>query len=346
MSIKKALILGVVLGLLASKGFAQTQGTETVVGTETIEPALVLEYKSDEPIADVIFGETEMTVEEARALGMKGLEKKKVTETVKVQYPKVIFVEDENAQGRAKSIKFLDEKGRLKKEIPVQRWILGKQSAAEVKISENRKYIVVTTTRISAKPSDKPPYGISTDCIVINTEGDVLWKPKVGLFSYPPYVKVSSNGKYVFCSDSEWGEAPLDIFFDNGVSKRIERVGGIRIDGGGADITFSKDGSFCAIVVSTIDRKVEAKKFREREKKHLIVMDDKGNELWRKENIVEGKNAYMCRLKCITEDNFIIFYIGKLANSYIKETNARIKIVKEYWFDKNGTLIKSISREE
>jgi WD40 repeat protein len=98
--------------MLASKGWAVAK--EATKGTETIEPKLIMEYKFDEPVVDIIFGETEMTVKEARKLGMKGLEKRKATERVKVQYPKVLVTE--------KVVKFLDEKGKVINEMPLEKY--------------------------------------------------------------------------------------------------------------------------------------------------------------------------------------------------------------------------------
>lgn len=84
---KKTLISGILFGLA---GLCLAKGTETAIGTKTIEPTLVFEYKFDGLIREVIFDTATMTVKEARALGMKGLEQRKATEKIKVQYPKVV----------------------------------------------------------------------------------------------------------------------------------------------------------------------------------------------------------------------------------------------------------------
>ncbi|MEW6104039.1 MAG: SUMF1/EgtB/PvdO family nonheme iron enzyme [bacterium] len=56
----------IALGLLTGIGWADEKGTETAIGTKTIEPTLVFEYKSDEPIVNVIFSEATMTLTEAK----------------------------------------------------------------------------------------------------------------------------------------------------------------------------------------------------------------------------------------------------------------------------------------
>lgn len=68
-----------------------------------------MEYKFDEEVVDGIFGEAEMTVEEARERGIKGLAPKKATEIVNVQYPKVLVTK--------KAVKFLDKDNQIEKEI-------------------------------------------------------------------------------------------------------------------------------------------------------------------------------------------------------------------------------------
>jgi hypothetical protein len=89
---------------------AKQKGTQ-MVKTKAMEPMLVIEYKllESEEIVNVIFDEAEMTVTKARALGMKGLEQRRATETVKVQYPKVLVTK--------KAVKFLDKEGTVEREI-------------------------------------------------------------------------------------------------------------------------------------------------------------------------------------------------------------------------------------
>ena len=57
------------------------------------EEVFEIQY-TEEPVVEVIYDVTEMDVKEAKARGVKGLEKRKDTEKVKVKYPKVVFVKD------------------------------------------------------------------------------------------------------------------------------------------------------------------------------------------------------------------------------------------------------------
>jgi hypothetical protein len=57
-----------------------------------VELEVVWEKEFEEPVVDVIFGETEMTVKEAEALGMKNLAPQRINEKVKVMYPKAVRV--------------------------------------------------------------------------------------------------------------------------------------------------------------------------------------------------------------------------------------------------------------
>ncbi|MFH0774014.1 MAG: PQQ-binding-like beta-propeller repeat protein [bacterium] len=205
----KGLICLVVIGMLASSGWTiakkVTQGTETKdSGTQTVEPTLIMEYKFDEPITDVIFDEATMTVKEARTLGMKGLEKRKATETVKVQYPKVLVTE--------KAVRFLDEKGRIEREVALKkenyeelmvslatgkiivkgvkgegenryrylRWIDEKERTVKIEeggevfsvlISENGKYVVSGGEDLSAVEG-------SPICTLYDINGNELWRRK------------------------------------------------------------------------------------------------------------------------------------------------------------------------
>jgi hypothetical protein len=280
------------------------------------EAVLLWEKEFDEEVVDVIFGEAEMTVEEARTLGFKGWEQRKTTDIVKVQYPKVLMVQDENNQGRephVKLMKFLDEKGNIKKELPIQRYIPGEQSPADINVSENKKYLCIT----SVKKWSEVGEALDGESVILNTDGDILWKTKHSLSS----VKVSPNGQYVIGAEIDWGGYPLQIFYRNGLVREIKK------DDQLWTARFSKDGSLCALTVFTFDRQLWGKKGANYYIKHLILFDDKGNELWRKENISRGEAAVWSRITNITDDSVTVFTVEKPS-------------LKIYHFDKDGNLIK------
>ncbi|MEW5767717.1 MAG: hypothetical protein AB1797_08850 [bacterium] len=96
--------------------------------SKIVELKLIMEYKFDEPTIDVIFGKSEVTVKEARALGMKELERKRAEEKVKVLYPKVMDTKN--------VIKFLDKEGKVIKEIRK-----GREDSIDTYLPEQREEI-------------------------------------------------------------------------------------------------------------------------------------------------------------------------------------------------------------
>ncbi|MFH1612303.1 MAG: hypothetical protein ABIB46_01005 [bacterium] len=172
----KKIIYGMIcfLAILMFESMGEfAQGTET----QTIELKPVMEYKCDEPIVDVIFGEAEMTVKEAMALGMKGLEQKKETEKVKVQYPKVVVTEkaiqtlDEKGTALDESgrVKFLDENGKVKREEVLAPY-------GDVILSKKGNYVGITK---SINVTEKGPESI--EFRLMDDEGKTLWKSNEGL---------------------------------------------------------------------------------------------------------------------------------------------------------------------
>jgi hypothetical protein len=323
--------------MLASKGWAvaeeATQGTETkAIGTQTIEPKLIMECKFDEPVVDVIFGEATMTVKEARALGMKGLEKKKAMEIVKVQYPKVVVANNKDEKevrdtGLMTSIKFLDKYKKANKEFVVSQhltkkpgWIhpMGEPDSVLFNISKNRKYICVN---IPFPITEEDYYGYGEDwykfvlreseAVILNTEGDIIRKIKA---SYDTLV--SPNGKYVVDIDiSGEGAGPLVIYNENGIVKKI-----FLLDCWGID--FSKDGNWFAVIGETgegVD--------------YLIILDKNGDEFWRKK---------------ITETDWYIEEMNISDDDIITVTtwNVRTGQKLKYRFDKEGNLIERKSKKE
>lgn len=170
---------------------------------------LVLEYKSDEPIVDVIFDEATMTVKEARALGIKGLEKRKATEIVKVRYPKVVAPKDA-VHPRQRIIKgvvtFLNEKGSITNQISLrdvkftengkEKWI-----DDECWLSSNGEYAGVVTT--SGIPGGITPQGEFYESTIekvkfslIDKNGNILWEKTVMDYLISKCI-ISNDGKRI-----------------------------------------------------------------------------------------------------------------------------------------------------
>ncbi|MCL6612998.1 MAG: hypothetical protein K6U03_00010 [Firmicutes bacterium] len=258
-------------------------------------------------VANVIYDIAEITVKEARAIGIKNLEGKKDTDVIKVKYPKVVFIKDEKITDYDEiiSIKFLDIKGNIKKE-------LFRVSDKYVNIDKTKKYICLTG--YTGDESGLLVYLSS----IFDTNGNLLRTIK-----HPySYVYVSPNGKYVIGSDAEYPDEPIGIYDEKGLIKEIEKTGpGWKRD-------FSKDGTWFGVTVEMVDYELlqRATTPEERYKTrtaHLIIFDDKGNELWRKENIAQG-DAVNCLIK-ILDDNKVIVMTGDY---------------KIYTFNEAGDLIK------
>ncbi|MDI6703292.1 MAG: hypothetical protein QME40_01265 [bacterium] len=291
---------------------AEQKGTQTSEA-QAIEPKPVMEYKlpEGEEIVDVIFGEAEMTVEEAMALGIKGLEQKKATETVKVQYPKVITIKDMNIKGDVsiKSIRFLNEKGEMKSEYQVK----GQREWTGVMVSKNKKYLNVHSIINYEKEE--------AESIMLNDEGKVLWSVKHNLFEVYP----SPNGKYlVGLPTIEWSDAPIYVYNEKGLVREIKK------DDLSCRLSFSKDGSYFAVTLTT---RIEGE-----DRADLIVFDGEGNELWRKNGITRGIAADYCPIN-ITDDDIItvmtggdeykIYHFDKKGN-LVKEEQGNLELLRQF----------------
>jgi len=156
---------------------------QAVPETQAIEPKLVMEYKlsEGEEIVDVIFDEATMTVKEAMALGMKGLEQKKATETVKVQYPKVIFTK--------RNVKFLDAYGKQKNSYSIEE--------EAPRVNHNQKYIAIYGWVRKEKSADKTIH-------IFDNNGNKLWEKNYGYrgWSQIRHCTLSKEGK----SAIFWGD--------------------------------------------------------------------------------------------------------------------------------------------
>ena len=164
---KSKLILGGLV-ILLTVGMAYA-------GEAKIELITVYEKTFDEPIVDVIFDTATITVEEAKALGWKGLEGRELGETTLITYPKILVKEGK--------IEFLDEKGSVKKIFSLLP-LKGEINRITVNFSKNRKFIGVVKSR--------------KEFTMLNTDGDILWQTDISRVGYGwPYI--SPDGKYIVC---------------------------------------------------------------------------------------------------------------------------------------------------
>jgi hypothetical protein len=299
------------------------------------EQVLLWEKEFDEEVVDVIFGEAEMTVEEARALGYKGLEQKKLADTVKVQYPKVLMIKDKENSTRyqtfTESVKFLGNDGSVTRELSLQRYIPGEQRPAKVSVSKNKKYLSINTPMEGFEVGDV----VRKRSIILDDTGRELWELKHDLHE----VHLSQNGKYIVGYLGPHVGGPIYVYNEKGLVREIE------MHDISWSVGFSKEGSYFAVTIRTIDSEKikkakeydrlqnpeEARKIRhEARKAHLIVFDDKGNELWRRKNIAKGSASASCSIN-ISDDDIITVTTG-------------VPEFKVYRFDKEGNSIQKESK--
>jgi hypothetical protein len=170
---------------------AEQEGTQTAEA-QAVELKPVMEYKlpEGEEIVDIIFDEAEMTVSKARALGMKGLEQRKVTETVKVQYPKVVVTK--------KAVKFLDERGKVISKISLKESQIIKTAIFEPGPPRERlmsPLVSLVANRIFLAEwcvDGFESYHLDLSCF--DTKGNLIWQKKNQPISS---MSLSGNGRYI-----------------------------------------------------------------------------------------------------------------------------------------------------
>ncbi|MDI6703290.1 MAG: PQQ-binding-like beta-propeller repeat protein [bacterium] len=280
----------------------EQKGTQTPE-TQAVELKPIMEYKlpEGEEIVDIIFGEAEMTVEEARALGMKGLEQKKATETVKVQYPKVLVTKN--------AVKFLDERGRMEREV-----LLKEENYEKPMVSLLTNRIVVKGKKgegencnVYAKWTDEKGKLIKIEEHILGEFGGVL---------------MSENGKYIAIglgvkvTEPEVGECKLyDINGNKLWTYDIEYP-----YHGGMDIF--NDGS--VVIVRSVEEGEGIKKGK------IVLIDVNGEKLWENE-IVDGTHKIFS-----TAEGKIIVYTREY---HFAGTPFEKFTYILYGFNKNGNLL-------
>jgi len=305
---------------ISAESLAQkvTQGNPPQALTEQ----LTAQYRTNQKVVDVIFDEAAVTVREASALGVKGLGARSPKDTVKIRYPKVVMLADEqdSIEGTSytKSIRFLDAKGATKKEVSTLRMIPGERWSS-VTISKGRKFIGANNVN-----EYSGEYVIDADFIMFDDEGRELWKMKHHLTGIIP----SPSGEYALgVPDAAIGGAPISMYNAKGLVREIRK------DDRSWDVDFSKDGGYFAVKVVTIKEKTNTATGRQmiEPAAHLIVFDSRGNELWKKENITTGPSSFACQVK-ISDDDIITVITG-------------VGEYRVFTFDKNGKLLQELQED-
>ena len=287
----------------------------------------IVEYKYEKGIDKIIFIEADISVKEARKLKIKGLEQKRETETVKIPYPKVLIVQDDNSNVgglHIKSLRFLNNNGKLKKEIFLRQ--NNKNTLGTFSISENNRFVVITY--ITRKIQDDIYRGIvEAESIILSIDGDELWNTKHHLTQ----VEISPNGTYIIGNDIESNSTPIVIIYQGGKIIEINkhRRGWIQY--------YLQNGKYCALRVIVFDPKI--KNGVEKDIAKLVLIDEKGNILWTKDNIVKGEAAIWTRLNKTT-DNTIVLTVE------MPESGNTLEQYKIFKFDIEGNIIKENDNKE
>jgi len=158
-------------------------------------------------------------------------------------------------------IEFLNKEGKVEKEY------IFENKRVEVVKSKGAKYIGITTILESNSKG-----GIKdANFVMLDDNGNVKWEYKHKFFKCFP----SPEGTYAIgMLDPEWGGAPLYLINSKGEEKQISEEGVDRSSS--PHFNISENGNIITIKI---------KKLKENpDKSLLVVLDKKGNELWRKES--------------------------------------------------------------
>lgn len=260
---------------LATSVFAQEKKQLPEMASEKPNVALekVWEIKIDEDVQDIVFNEEEISVGEAKAMGFKGLERLKNRSKIKSFRPKAMITKRE--------IRFLDRDGRIKRKINLLKTIPGKQWS-KIKKTKNNKYIGINEVL-----SYEKEYVKEGKFKMVDIEGDIKWEFEHNFTDIVP----SPDGSYVLAMpDPEWGEHPIYLINSKGMKKEIKKAG----VGEAYFPFFSPKGNIISVVVDE----------RNMNKTTLIILNKKGDELWRKEEIGKSIGATVNKdyIAVVTQD--------------------------------------------
>jgi outer membrane protein assembly factor BamB len=343
----RKIIVLIAVVLISVIAFGQENGKSNLVGQVSEKTNVrfekIWEKRLNEEVNYVILDEEEITVEEAKQKGIKGLDSKQPKEKIKIPYHKVVVTETE--------LKFYDMQGNVKKKYSLVKE-KGK-GALQVRISKNEKYIVIIDEITPEDYDYRSGRGWEIKFTVLNLEGQELWKVQDKL-NYSDCT-VSNDGKYIIVFPySDCDEAPLFVISQ---SNRKEIIN-LPFPELPANICFSHDGKYIAVAggrkyqypdISTPIGKDFLNHMGERYRAlagkvfgnpALVLFDSQWNELWRRELDISGGISPLL----MSEDNRLIafeaipFHPNNFEYSYTENL---------YMFDFRGNLLwkKTIPRK-
>lgn len=287
----KGCLLAIAFVLITAFGLGNSPASQ--------EPVLLWEKEFDDEAVDVIFGEAEMTVEEARALGYKGWNQRKATDTVKVQYPKALVTE--------KTLKFLDGKGIIKFKRDLKHEAIDPIENERVIKSKNDHYILIfTPLKIVGAPGTDRSIS-KAKYTVMNDEGNKLWELEGDLAKVR---HISNTGETVVGHDF-WGGYLL-FYNAEGLIKQVDPIEGM--DEIGSFSSFSHDGEYFYFIFM-------GNKFLKKNAE-LVCYTKKGKELWRKDDLI---GLAIQAIEISPDDNYIVVIVASSVCLYDTEGNLRWK---------------------
>jgi len=294
------------------------------------EREISIEYKSPEPVADVIYGDGRMTVARARALGAEGLETRTVGDTVDVSYPKVVMITDPQASTNyvtyIKAIRFLDPDGNLKKEVAIQ----GQRSTPEqghgyIILSGNCKYLAVNSPEpVGTDP--KEPVAIRS--VIYDTDGNEIWRLRHWKYAF----EISPDGQYLIADGGDCAGCPVEVLTQTGSVAKIKKGETIDQGASGFQVSFAEDARFFVLVVETVDWSIRTDRFTDRLRAHVVAVDRTGHVLWRRDDIARGDACHPCRIS-ISKNGVVTVVTAPSEN-------------KIYRFDGHGNPLPDVKPEE
>ncbi|MCK4235291.1 PQQ-binding-like beta-propeller repeat protein [candidate division WOR-3 bacterium] len=260
----KKLFISAIIALMAISLGLYAQEKNATQEDPKMELQVVYEKTFTDPIVDVIFGEVEVTLDEAKRIGWKEdafTEKKRTNERVKIFYPKVVITSrkegidypgEPEGEMRAKEIKFYDKDGKLMKTVLAGHRLLR---------SENGRYLVVAN--LFGDGYDKQGKYIFHDGggLIYNWNGD-----EIGQIPSGNIIQVSDKG-YVL---GEW------IVYDSSGRKTGSLETDIPEEYMSCEVNCSKmsrNGEYIVTVLSMFGPKEAL----------YILWDNTGRILWKKE---------------------------------------------------------------
>ena len=225
------------------------------------------------------------------------------------------------------SIKFINKKGEVISEFPLLKEVevrVGEEVEGEgimtfskVEESDNGKYIAVNNIY---EYSGKGENVEKADAIILDSEGKEVWRIKE---HYYDGIVPSPNGKYVLAGVS-LGNFSTYLINKDGLEKEIKSE-----DDMSAPV-FSMDGSFFAVQTTTLDHNMgKTENFLDNFQGNLLLIDENGNELWRKEKVFIGDD-HSFTISIIEDDT--------VPNGVVIAIEASSG--KIFRFDKNGNELK------